>query len=431
MAEFVLRGGRVVDPASGRDENADVRLADGMVAEVGKPGSLSGAETIDCDGLVVAPGFVDLHTHLREPGGEVKETVESGTRAAAVGGYTAIAAMANTDPVADSAAVIAEVAALADKAGFCEVFPVGAITRGLRGEQLVDMGEMAEMGVRLFSDDGICVPDGRTMRLAMDYARTFDVVLAEHCEDVALSDGWQMHEGPTSARLGLAGMPSEAEEIIVARDLLLARLTGARLHLCHLSTAGGVKLVRDAKAEGIRVTAEVTPHHLALTDEDVTDYDTNRKMNPPLRGTEDRAALVAALADGTIDAVATDHAPHAEEEKEREFDHAPNGTIGLETALGVVLTETVQPGAMDLTRAVEAMSTAPAKILGAADQGGPIEAGAAGNLVVFDPAAAWTVSAPFTSKSANSAFLGRNLKGRVVHTFFRGSPVVRDGEALR
>ena len=431
MPEFLLSGARLVDPASGRDEDADVRIADGMIAEVGAVGSLGGGlgDTLDCSGLVLAPGFVDMHTHLREPGGEVTETIESGTRAAALGGYTAVAAMANTDPVADSAAVIAEVEALADKAGWCEVFPVGAITRGLAGEQLVDMAEMAEMGVRMFSDDGHCVPEGRTMRMAMEYARIFDVVLAEHCEDVSLSEGWTMHEGPTSARLGLAGMPSEAEEVIVARDLMLARLTGARLHLCHLSTAGSVELVRRAKAEGLRVTAEVTPHHLALIDEDVDGYDTNRKMNPPLRTAEDRAAVATALADGTIDVVATDHAPHAEEAKEREFDHAPNGTIGLETALGVVLTELVEPGICDLPRAVESMSTAPARILGAADQGGPVEPGRTANLVVFDPAAEWTVSAPFASRSANSAFLGKTLRGRVVHTFFRGEPVVRDGQA--
>jgi dihydroorotase len=267
--------------------------------------------------------------------------------------------------------------------------------------------------------------------MALEYAKAFDVVIAEHCEEASLAEGGQMHEGYHSSVLGLLGVPSAAEDVIVARDLMLARLTGGRLHLCHLSTAGSVELVRRAKAEGLPVTAEVTPHHLSLTDEDLADYDTNRKVNPPIRSVEDRDALRAGLADGTIDAVATDHAPHAIEEKEQEFDHAPPGTIGLETALAVILTDLVEPGLLTLSRAVEAMSATPARILGAGDHGGPLEPGRPANLVAFDPSAEWMVEAPFESRSRNSAFLGRVLRGRVVHTMYRGDLVVRDGKAQR
>lgn len=427
----IFAGARLIDPATGFDGVANVLVEDGLIGAVGEVASAPGASVLPCDGLVLAPGLVDLHTHLRQPGREDKETVESGCRAAAVGGYTAITAMANTDPVADNAAVIQEVLALAARAGLCEVHPVGAITRGLDGEVMAELGEMAEEGVRLFSDDGRCVPTSRVLRMALRYANAFDVVIAEHCEDASLADGAQMHEGFHSYTLGLAGAPGEAEEIIVARDLALARLTGGRLHICHLSSAGSVEQVRRAKAQGLRVSAEVTPHHLAFADEDLAGYDTNLKVNPPLRTPDDREALRAGLADGTIDAVATDHAPHAVEEKESEFDHAPPGTIGLETALAAILTELVEPGRLPLGRAIEAMSTAPARILGAADNGGPIEPGRPANLVAFDPAAEWVVEAPFASKSRNSAFLGRRLRGRVVHTMFRGALTVVDGKAAR
>jgi dihydroorotase len=340
--------------------------------------------------------------------------------------------MANTDPVADSAAVIHEVRELGLRARLCEVFPVGAITRGLAGESMAELGEMVEAGVRVFSDDGRCVPTARILRNALTYARTFDgIVIAEHCEDASLAEAGQMHEGFHSSSLGLAGQPREAEDVVVARDLAIARLTGGRLHLCHLSSAGSVEMLRRAKAEGLRVSAEVTPHHLVFSDEDLRAYDTNLKVNPPLRTPEDREALRAAVADGTIDAVATDHAPHAVEEKEAEFDQAPAGTIGLETALAAVLTHLVEPEAMSLLRAIEALSAAPARILGARDHGGPIEPGRAANLVVFDPTAAWVVEAPFASRSRNSAFLGRTLRGRVVHTIHRGELVVADGKAQR
>jgi dihydroorotase len=426
----LLRGGRVVDPVSDTDGVSNVLVEDGRIAAIGEDAP-AGVSVLDCDGLIVAPGFVDLHAHLRQPGREDKETVETGSRAAASGGYTAIAAMANTDPVADHVGVIEEVRALAAEAGLCEVFPVGAITKGLEGDSLAEIGELAAAGVRMFSDDGRPVPTARQLRMALQYAQAFDVVIAEHCEDASLAEGAQMHEGYSSATFGLAGSPGEAEEIVVARDLALTRLTGGRLHLCHLSSAASVDLVRRAKAAGLRVTAEVTPHHLTFVDEDLSTYDTNLKVNPPLRSVDDRQALRAGLADGTIDAVATDHAPHAVEEKEAEFDQSPPGTIGLETSLAAVLTQLVEPGRISMSRAIEALSAEPARILGLSEHGGPIAPGSAANLTVFDPAATWVVEAPFASRSRNSAFLGRTLTGRVVHTLLRGELTLADGKPTR
>jgi len=420
---------RVLDPVTGADEVRDVAVADGVLAA--EPPS--DAERIDARGLILAAGLVDLHTHLREPGDEHKETVATGTRAAAAGGYTAVAAMANTDPPTDNAAIVQAVRDLALAAGSCDVFPIGAITRGLAGEALAEMGEMVEAGVRIFSDDGRSVPTARLLRNALQYAKAFpvEVVLAEHAEDASLVEGGQIHEGARSAALGLAGRPAEAEEVIVARDLAITRACGGRLHLCHLSSARAVDLVRRAKAEGVRVTAEVTPHHLVGTDDDLVSYDTMKKMNPPLRTADDREALREGLADGTIDAIATDHAPHAVEEKDREFDLAPPGTIGLETALAVVLTHLVEPGALPLMRAIESLTSAPARILGAAEHGGPLEPGRPANLVIFDPAAEWTVEAPFVSKARNSAFLGERLRGRVRFTMLRGAFTLADGKPTR
>jgi dihydroorotase len=428
---LLFAGARVIDPSSGRDEVGDVLVDGGVVAGIGEVPL--DAERIDCEGLVLAPGLVDLHAHLREPGYEHKETIETGTRAAATGGYTAVTSMANTDPVTDHAGVVAGIIEKAVAAGLCDVFPVGAITRGLEGERLAEMGEMVAAGVRIFSDDGNCVPNARILRNALTYARAFpqEVVIADHCEDAALVDGGQMHEGVNSSTLGLAGRPAEAEEIVVARDLAMARMTGGRLHICHVSTARAVDLIRRAKAEGIRVSAEVTPHHLSFTDDDLVTYDTNFKTNPPLRTAEDRDGLRAGLADGTIDAVATDHAPHPVEEKEAEFDLSPPGTIGLETALAAVLTDVVAPGALTLTRAIESMSTSPARILGATDHGGPIEPGRPANLVIFDPDEEWTVEAPFVSRARNSAYLGRRLTGRVRYTVLRGALTVAEGKATR
>jgi dihydroorotase len=423
-----FRGVHLVDPASGHDGVTDVLLEDEGVVAVG-PDIGGRAEAIDCDGLIMAPGLVDLHAHLREPGFEHKETVETGTRAAAAGGFTAICAMPNTDPVADNAAVIMEVRNLAEKAGLCDVYPSGAITKGLAGESLTDIAEMAEAGVRLFTDDHNCVQSSRVMRLALEYAKAFDVIVSQHAQDAGLTEGWQMHEGYYSSLLGLTGAPSQAESIVVARDLALARLTGGRLHLTHASAGESVDLVRAGKVRGLRVTADVTPHHLALLDEDLIDYDTSMKVNPPLRSGEDRDALRAGLGDGTLDAVATDHAPHAAEDKEQEFDQAPPGTIGLETALAVVLTFLVHSGLVSLPVAIDRMSVRPASILGLQDQGGPVAQGSPANLVIFDPAAEWTVGErPFRSMARNSAFSGRVLRGRVVHTLLRGRFTYRDGE---
>jgi dihydroorotase len=436
MSERLLfAGARVIDPVTGLDDVRDVLIEGGRIAGLGDTSgddAQSDTKVIGCDGLILAPGLVDMHTHLREPGFEHKETIESGTRSAAVGGYTAVAPMPNTEPVADHAGVVHEVRDLAAAAGLCDVFPVGAITKGLDGESLAEIGEMVEAGVKMFSDDGRCVPTARLLRNALVYAKAFDdVIIAEHCEDASLGENGQMHEGFHSYSLGLRGQPAEAEEVIVARDLAIARMTGTRLHICHLSSARSVELVRRAKVEGIRVTAEVTPHHLVFTDDDLVTYDTNLKVNPPLRSQEDRDALRAGVADGTIDAIATDHAPHAVEEKEAEFDQSPPGTIGLETALASVLTELVEPGILTVARALEAMSTAPARILGASEHGGPIQPGRPANLVVFDPGAEWVVQAPFASKSRNSAFLGRTMRGKVVHTVLRGELTVTNGKAAR
>jgi len=428
----LFRGARLVDPRSGHDGVADVLVEDEEISAVGQGLAGGKAKVIDCDGLVIAPGLVDMHAHLREPGFEHKETIETGSRAAAAGGYTAVCAMPNTDPVADNAAVVAEVRNLADKAGLCDVLPAGAITRGLAGEALTDIAEMAEAGVRLFTDDHNCVQSSRVMRLALEYARAFEVVICEHAQDAALSEGWQMHEGYYSSLLGLTGVPAEAESVVVARDLALARLTGGRLHLTHVSAGESVRLIADARRRGIRVSADATPHHLALLDEDLIGYDTSLKVNPPLRGSEDRDALRAGLAASTLDAVATDHAPHAPEEKEQEFDRAPPGTIGLETALAVVLSELVEQGVIDLPAAVERLSCAPARILGLEDHGGPLTAGRPANLVVFDPTARWKVGErPFHSMARNSAFLGRDVRGLVVHTLLRGAFTVREGQPTR
>lgn len=432
MGGVLFRGARLVDPAAGHDDTTDVLVEDSLVAQVGSKLDAGRAEVLDCDGLVVAPGLVDLHAHLREPGREDAETVESGSRAAALGGYTAVCAMPNTDPVADHLAVVLEVIARGDKAGLCEVVPAGAITKGLEGETLVEMGELAEAGVRLFTDDGECVQSARVMRLALEYARTFDVVISQHAQEATLSEGWQMHEGHYSALLGLRGAPAEAESTVVSRDLALARLTGGRLHVTHVSAAQTIALLREAKDQGLRVTADVTPHHLTFCDEDLQSYETNLKVNPPLRSAEDRETLRAGLGTGAIDAVATDHAPHTVEDKEVEFDQARPGTTGLETALAAVITELVEPGLLGLITAIDRMSTAPARILGLGDQGGPIEPGRPANLVAFDPTAGWTVGErSFASRSRNSGFLGRRLRGRVMHTMFRGELVVLEGEAAR
>jgi dihydroorotase len=407
----------------------DLILADGIVAESGdRLEAPIGAEVIDAGGLVALPGFVDLHTHLREPGREDAETVESGTRAAALGGFTAVHAMANTDPVADTAGVVEQVWRLGREAGWCDVAPVGAVTSGLRGEQMAELGAMAESAarVRVFSDDGICVSDPVLMRRALEYVKAFDGVIAQHAEEPRLTVGAQLNEGIISARLGLTGWPAVAEESIIARDVLLAGHVGSRLHVCHVSTAGSVEILRWAKAKGWRVTAEVTPHHLLLTDDFACGYDPVYKVNPPLRTSEDVAALRDALVDGTIDAVATDHAPHALEDKETEWAAARPGMLGLETALGIVMLALGERFSWSL--AAERMSYAPAEIGRLRTHGRPLDAGAPANLTLVDPTASWTVvPAELASRSRNTPYAGRTLPASIVATFLRGRPTVLDG----
>jgi dihydroorotase len=425
VTQYLIKGVRVLG-----GEPADLLLRDGVIAEVGTGLDARGAQLVDADGLVALPGLVDLHTHLREPGREDAETVETGSRAAALGGYTAVCAMANTDPVADTAGVVEQVYRLGREAGLVDVQPVGAVTVGLRGERLAELGAMASSAaaVRIFSDDGHCVADPRLMRRALEYVKAFDGVIAQHAEEPRLTEGAQMHEGEVATRLGLAGWPAVAEEAIIARDVLLAEHVDSRLHVCHVSSAGSVEILRWAKARGIRVTAEVCPHHLLLTDERATGYDPVFKVNPPLRTAADTAALRAALAEGVIDAVATDHAPHAVEDKECEWAYARPGMLGLETALSIVV-EVLGPR-WDLI--AERMSRTPARIAGLSGHGQDLVAGAPANLTLVDPAARWTVDpAELASRSRNTPYAGMTLPARVVATFLRGAPTVLDGKALR
>jgi dihydroorotase len=410
-------------------EPADLLLRDGVIADIGSGLAAPGATTVDADGLVALPGLVDLHTHLREPGREDAETVESGTRAAALGGFTAVHAMANTDPVADTAGVVEQVWRLGRDAGYADVRPVGAVTVGLAGQRLAELGAMADSaaGVRVFSDDGHCVADAVLMRRALEYVKAFGGVVAQHAQEPRLTEGAQMNEGERSGRLGLRGWPAVAEEAIIARDVLLAAHVGSRLHVCHVSTAGSVEIIRWAKSKGWNVTAEVTPHHLLLTDELAESYDPRYKVNPPLRTHEDVTALRAALADGTIDIVATDHAPHPAEDKECEWDAAAMGMLGLETALSVVQAAMVDTGLMDWAGVADRMSYRPAGIgrcdSGEYAQGRPIAVDEPANLTLVDPAASRTIAGrELSSLSHNTPYEGRKLPGRVVATFLRGRP---------
>ncbi|TAM93131.1 MAG: dihydroorotase [Jatrophihabitans sp.] len=424
---ILIRGAR---PLGGTA--TDVLVDDGAIAGIGS--GLSGDEVIDAGGLVLLPGLVDLHTHLREPGREDAETVATGSAAAALGGYTAVHAMANTDPVADTAEIVTQVARLGDRAGLVEVRPVGAVSKRLAGEELAEIGTMARSAarVRIFSDDGRCVADSRLMRRALEYVKPFGAAVAQHAQDPRLADGTACcHEGEVSGRLGLPGWPGVAEESVVARDVMLAEHTGSRLHVCHVSTAGTVEVIRWAKARGIDVTAEVTPHHLLLTCDLLAGYDPVFKVNPPLRPEEDVTALREALADGTIDAVATDHAPHADHDKDHAFADAAFGMLGLQTALAVVAEALVATGRLDWAGVADRMSVRPARIGRVAGQGGAIEVGAAANLVLVDPDASWTLeAADVVSRSRNTPYLGRALPARVVATLFRGRPTVRDGKLV-
>jgi dihydroorotase len=418
---LLLRGGRVIDPSRGLDQIADVLLEDGKIAAVGAGlGTPDGADVRDVRGRVVAPGLVDVHVHLREPGNEDVETIATGARAAAAGGFSAVCAMPNTDPVTDNQAAVGFIVRQSARAGLTRVYPIGAISVGQRGERLSEFGEMVGAGAVAVSDDGKPVASSHLMRTALEYARTFDIPVADHCEDPMLAAGGVMHEGLVSTRLGLKGIPAAAEEIMVGRDVVLAQLTGGHVHLCHMSTRGSAELIRRAKEQGIRVTAEVTPHHLALTDHACERYDTHAKMNPPLREAADVAALHQALKEGVIDCIASDHAPHAYDAKEAAFDDAPFGIVGLETAFGIVYTELVASGILTLPELLHRMSTAPAVAFRLA--GGTLKPGAAADVVVLDVTARWSVDpAAFFSKSRNTPFGGRTLTGRAVLTVVGGT----------
>ena len=427
MTAYLIKGASLLG-----GEPTDLLLQDGVIAEIGAGlAPADPVEVIDAAGLVALPGLVDLHTHLREPGREDAETVLTGTQAAARGGYTAVHAMANTEPVADTAGVVEQVWRLGREAGYCDVHPVGAVTIGLAGDRLAELGAMADSAarVRVFSDDGRCVDDAVLMRRALEYVKAFDGVVAQHAQEPRLTEGAQMNEGELSGRLGLTGWPAVAEEAIIARDCLLAAHVGSRLHVCHVSTAGSVEVVRQAKEKGWNVTAEVCPHHLLLTDELAATYNPVYKVNPPLRTSSDVEALRAGLADGTIDAVATDHAPHPHEDKDCEWAAAAFGMLGLETALSVVQETMVDPGLLDWAGVADRMSYAPARIGRVTDQGRPLEVGAPANVVLYDASVRRVVEATDSaSLSRNTPYAGMELPGRVVATFLRGRATVLDGK---
>lgn len=424
MSNFTLIGATLADGTT-----ANIEVADGLILSVGTEQS---GEAIDATGLVALPGFVDLHTHLREPGFEQSETVRTGSMAAARGGYTAVHAMANTHPVADTAGVVEQVKALGDEAGYVQVQPIGAVTVGLEGEQLAELGAMADSKakVRVFSDDGKCVHDPLLMRRALAYVKNFGGVIAQHAQEPRLTNNSQMNEGVVSAELGLAGWPAVAEESIIARDVLLAEAAGSRIHICHLSTAGSVEIIRWAKARGINVTAEVTPHHLLLTDELARSYDPVYKVNPPLRTEKDVLALRQALIDGTIDIIATDHAPHPDESKDCEWNAAAFGMLGLETAASIAQLVLIDSGKSDWTRLAQVMSTKPAEISGIEGQGATLKPGAPANITLIDPTAKRVINGGGASKSSNQPFEGMTLPGNVVHTIFRGAFTVRDSKLV-
>ncbi|MEY4647940.1 MAG: hypothetical protein RL009_356 [Actinomycetota bacterium] len=425
MTKFTLVGATMANGAS-----ANITVSGGTITAIGNQ---TEGESIDVSGLVALPGFVDLHTHLREPGFEQSETVLTGSKAAALGGYTAVHAMANTHPVADTAGVVEQVKALGDEAGYVQVQPIGAVTVGLEGKQLAELGAMAQSKakVSVFSDDGKCVSDPLLMRRALAYVKSFGGVIAQHAQEPRLTENSQMHEGKVSTELGLAGWPAVAEESIIARDVLLAEAVGSRIHICHLSTAGSVEIVRWAKARGIQVTAEVTPHHLLLTDENARGYDPIFKVNPPLRTANDVAALREALIDGTIDIVATDHAPHPAEAKDCEWSAAAFGMLGLETAASIAQEVLIDSGLSDWKRFTEVMSINPAKISGIEGQGLALEVGAPANIALIDPKASRTIVDGGASKSDNQPYRGLTLKGAVVHTIYRGEFTVRDSKLAK
>jgi dihydroorotase len=427
---LLLRGGRIVDPAAGLDLVADVVVRDGRIVEIGQDLKIPKGETIECAEKVVLPGLVDAHAHLREPGREDEETVYSGTRAAAHGGFTAVCAMPNTEPVADEGAAVRFLVERAVSDGAVRVYPIGAITARQEGRALAEIGDMVASGAVAFSDDGRAVADSGMMRLAMDYTKRFGVPVVSHCEDAGLVGTGVVNEGVVSTRLGLPGWPAAAEEVMVARDLRLAELTGCRLHLAHLSTEGSVGLVRAAKARGVAVTCEVTPHHLFLNEDAIgSEYDTNLKMNPPLRTADDAAALLGGLLDGTIDCIATDHAPHAPHEKALEFELAPFGTTGLETALPLVITHLIAKKRATWDHVVEWMSMGPRRALGLPQV--TFAPGEVADITIVDPEARFEVTADwFASRSRNSAFLGAKLIGRATEVLVEGRFALRNGKVV-
>lgn len=427
---ILLAGGHVIDPSQGIDEKRDLLIRAGRIAALEKNIPKEGkADVFDVTGFVVAPGLVDLHAHLREPGREDEETIESGSLAAASGGITSILAMPNTDPPTDNPAAVGFILKQAGKAGKARVYPVGAVTTGLKGETMSPIGEMVEAGAVAISDDGNPVHNSQIMRRVLEYTRIFDIPVIDHCEDPQLSQEGVMNEGIVATRMGLKGIPRAAEEVLVARDALISQLTGGKLHIAHVSTRGAAEIIRIAKHKGVRVTAEVTPHHLSLTEECVLGYNTNGKVNPPLRTMEDVLALREALREGTIDCIATDHAPHHYDEKEKEFNYAPFGMIGLETALAVGITFLVKEGVLTLSQLIDRMSTRPARIAGI--EGGSLKKGRTADVVVFDPDHQWVVGKTgFLSRSSNSAFIGRELTGKNVMTILAGQ-VVWESELLR
>jgi dihydroorotase len=416
---LLIKGGRIVDPSQQLDKTADLLIEDGRVKSIEDSSNDNGLEVFDASGLIVAPGFIDLHVHLREPGEEYKETIASGAAAAVAGGFTSICAMPNTTPVNDNASVTRFIIDKAREAGLARVYPVGAITRESKGAELAEMAEMKQAGAVAVSDDGRPVMDSQVMRHAMEYARDHGLVVVDHCQDLHLAAGGVMNEGRYSTLLGLKGVSNTAEQTHVARDIMLAELTGARVHIAHISTAGSVELVRRAKRQGLAVTCEVTPHHLALTDAAVVGFDTNTKMSPPLRSEADRAALIEGVRDGTIDAIATDHAPHHRDEKMLEYDRAPNGVIGLETALGVALTVLHQTFSIPLMRIIEMLTIGPTSAFSL--PGGTLAVGSPADIAVFDTEREWTVDVQrFKSKSRNTPFEGWTLRGRVMATLIDG-----------
>jgi dihydroorotase len=413
--QLLLKNGRLIDPAAQRDEEVDIQITDGVIAAIGKGLKAPSAQVVDLKGKVVAPGFIDMHVHLREPGYEYKETVLSGVTAAAAGGFTAVCCMPNTNPAIDDESVVRMIQSKARAAlnGLVDVYPVGAVTTERKGDRLAPLAELAAAGAVAFTDDGDPVHDAEIMRRALEYAAMYDRVVIQHAQDMPMTKGGAMNEGFVSTSLGLPGMPPAAEDIVVSRDIQLAHYTGGRYHVAHMSTAGATELVRQAKARGLKVTSEVTPHHFTLTDEAVRGYDTNTKMNPPLRTADDVAALKKGLKDGTIDVIATDHAPHSFDEKQVEYQQAPFGIVGLETAIGLTVSELVLPGVLTLSQMIEKMSVNPRKILGLPSL--RIAEGERANLTIFDPDVEWIVDpAAFKTKSKNTPFGGRKLTGRPV-----------------